>query len=245
MVTWSDQQVRRYGKLGEQSHVAILDDALRPLIGLVDDQRVLDLGCGEGRLTARLLSHGPPPARVVCIDQRPELLDKARAHIRHELAPIADRFEFITGDESLLPLTERFDLAICSLALMMLPTRDRLERAVAGLIGSLHHHGRAILVLTHPCFRHERHATFHNDLPDDFSYWHSGRPYDVIIDPDHRQVTATLTDFHWTLADCSLAVARGGGVIEHLLEVPGQFTEAGDPAGDPAYLVMNVRRRTQ
>jgi SAM-dependent methyltransferase len=245
MVTWSAQQVRRYGKLGEQSHVAILDDALRPLVEIVDDQRVLDLGCGEGRLTARLLSHGTPPARVVCIDQRPELLAKAREHIQQELAPIAGRFEFIVGDESLLPLTERFDLAICSLALMMLPTRPRLERAVAGLVGSLHLHGRAIVVLTHPCFRHERHATFHNELPEDFDYWRSGQPYDVIIDPEHRQVQATLTDFHWTLADYALAVARAGGVIEHLLELPGQYTDAGEPAGDPAYLVMSVRHNTQ
>lgn len=244
MSQWSSTVARNYGSLGEQSHVAILAEHLAPLMqhrGKLDRASMLDFGCGEGHLGVRLASMCGIE-RVVCVDQSPELLDMARR--RAEEAGLGDRFTFHRGDEVALPAirgAERFDFVLCSLMLMMCENRLRLDRSIAGLIESCKPDGRVLIVLTHPCFRRAVHATYHNELPEDFEYWHSGRPYKVVLDPDVRQVETSFDDYHWTLADHAAAIHNAGGVITQMLELPGQYDVSGQAIGDPAYLVLCVQ----
>ena len=51
----------------------VLVDALPP-----EPRRVLDLGCGDGRLAARVLEARPSVDHVVGIDSSPPMLDLAR-----------------------------------------------------------------------------------------------------------------------------------------------------------------------
>ena len=61
-----------------------------PLSG---DERVLDAGCGSGRVTAALLDR-LPRGQVVALDSSPAMLDEAR----RRLAPYGDRVEYIEAD---------------------------------------------------------------------------------------------------------------------------------------------------
>lgn len=216
----------------------ILYRAMLPLVGPLRDRSMLDFGCGDGHLITRFARH--EPRRVVCIDQSPDLLAATREAIAELPPPLAERFELHRGDEALLPTREKFDVVTCSLMLMMCPTRDQLDATIAGLIRSATPQGRVLLVVTHPCFRDAMHAAYHNAMPADFSYWHSGRGYEVVLDPDEQQVPTTFQDYHWTLTDHAHAIARAGGAIRDLVEVPGEYDGEGKPLGDPAYLVFVV-----
>src|SRR3954469_14609739 len=57
------------------------------------DETVLDVGCGSGRLTAKLLER-LPRGRVIAADASPSMLAQARA----QLASFGDRVEFIESD---------------------------------------------------------------------------------------------------------------------------------------------------
>ena len=240
MSALTPSEARDYDNLGEQAHIPILHDALRPLLGDLRGRSLLDFGCGDGRLTCRLAEHGVE--RVLGIDESSELLDTARRQAEHLPPDLAARIAFQRGSENALPTADRFDLALCSLMLMMCDRRERLDRTVRGLLDSLTPDGRACLVLTHPCFRRAVHAKFHNRLPEDFDYWQSGTPYRVVLDPDERQVESTFHDYHWTLTDYADAVGKAGGTIRNMTETPGQYDTRHRPVGQPAYLTLIVTR---
>ena len=67
---------------------AVLDRL--PLAG---DERVLDAGCGSGRVT-ELLADRLPRGRVVALDGSPAMIAAAR----ERLAPFGDRVEFVVAD---------------------------------------------------------------------------------------------------------------------------------------------------
>ena len=60
---------------------------------LAGDERVLDAGCGSGRVTEQLLER-LPRGRVVALDASPSMLEEAR----RRLAPAGDRVELVRGD---------------------------------------------------------------------------------------------------------------------------------------------------
>jgi trans-aconitate 2-methyltransferase len=88
--------------------VAVVDRLVGLLAG---DERVLDAGCGSGRVTELLLDR-LPRGRVVALDGSPAMVDQAR----ERLAPFGDRVEFVHADlREPLPLVEPVD-AILSTA---------------------------------------------------------------------------------------------------------------------------------
>jgi 2-polyprenyl-3-methyl-5-hydroxy-6-metoxy-1,4-benzoquinol methylase len=80
-------------------------EALVPL----ESARVLDVGCGDGRLTGFAAAHA---ASVYAFDPNAERVEKARA------AAGADRVRFgVHGAEALDVERERFDVALCGWSL--------------------------------------------------------------------------------------------------------------------------------
>ena len=79
-MTWSDpakvdEYVGRVGRLaprlaGEAALVELLPEAV---------ERVLDLGCGDGRLTALVLDARPGVVEAIAVDSSPAMLERARA----------------------------------------------------------------------------------------------------------------------------------------------------------------------
>jgi len=82
--------------------------ALRALGGL-DGARVLEIGCGDGRLTFR---YSPAARSVLAIDPRAEAIAKARDMLPVELAERV-RFEISSALE-LGQLPASFDVALLS-----------------------------------------------------------------------------------------------------------------------------------
>jgi SAM-dependent methyltransferase len=130
---WADEEqvawyLGRIGKLearqaGERVLAGVLPEAPR---------RVLDLGCGDGRLAALVLAHRATVEEAVCVDRSPAMLDRARANFADD-----PRVEVVVGDlEHPLDLDGRFDVIVSGFAIHHLEHQRKREllTEVAGLL---------------------------------------------------------------------------------------------------------------
>jgi trans-aconitate 2-methyltransferase len=113
-VVWDPQQYTRFA--GERSR------PFRELVGRIDlpeARLVVDLGCGEGSLTAELADRWPA-ASVEGVDSSPEMIEAAA---RHDLPP---NVSFRVGDLRNWTPAEAVDVLVSNATLQWVP--DHLER---------------------------------------------------------------------------------------------------------------------
>lgn len=104
---------------------AVLDRL--PLNG---DERVLDAGCGSGRVTEHLAER-LPHGRVVALDSSTSMIEAAR----ERLAPFGDRIEYVLGDLGRpLPLTEPVDAILSTATFHWVPDHDALFVNLAAVL---------------------------------------------------------------------------------------------------------------
>jgi SAM-dependent methyltransferase len=127
---------------------ALLDGAVRSVLGPVRGTRWLDAGCGEGRLARLLAARG---ATVLGVDVAPGLVAAARRRARALPAAARARASFAVSGLAARGLVAResLDGVLASLALMHVA---RVEPVLAAWARALVPGGRLVLVLPHPCF---------------------------------------------------------------------------------------------
>jgi len=86
------------------------------------DERVLDAGCGTGRLTAELIE-ALPRGRVVGVDLSQNMLDLAREHLRGNFG---GRLSLVAADLLHLPFEHVFDGIVSTAAFHWVVDHDRL-----------------------------------------------------------------------------------------------------------------------
>jgi trans-aconitate 2-methyltransferase len=104
---------------------AVLDRL--PLDG---DERVLDAGCGSGRVT-ELLAARLPRGHVVALDASPSMIAEARAR----LAPFGDRVSFVVADLGKpLPIEGSVDAILSTATFHWVPDHEALFRNLAAVL---------------------------------------------------------------------------------------------------------------
>jgi trans-aconitate 2-methyltransferase len=88
-------------------------------------ERVIDAGCGSGRLTAELLRR-LPSGRVIAVDRSFNMLEKARDHLRAH----AGRVRFVQADLADLPLRRAADVVFSTATFHWISDHDRLFRRI-------------------------------------------------------------------------------------------------------------------
>jgi 2-polyprenyl-3-methyl-5-hydroxy-6-metoxy-1,4-benzoquinol methylase len=119
--------------------------ALRKWLRLASRGTVLDVGCGVGRWSRRLASHG---GHVTGVDLSPTMV--AEAERRTAIAGLSKRCRFQVGDVTRLDLRERFDTVWCVTVLQHLIDQTELLGAVRGLFRHLAPDGRLIVLEAAP-----------------------------------------------------------------------------------------------
>jgi demethylmenaquinone methyltransferase/2-methoxy-6-polyprenyl-1,4-benzoquinol methylase len=98
----------------ERLHAAVADAAVRRA-----DDRVLEIGCGTGNVTAQLRARG---ARVTALDQAPEMIEQARARLAGDDAIVW--LEQTASEIDRLP-PEAFDAVVLCLCLSDMSPSER------------------------------------------------------------------------------------------------------------------------
>ena len=94
------------------------------------DERVLDAGCGSGRVT-ELLANRLPDGRVVALDGSPSMIDAAR----ERLAPFGDRIEYVVADLGQpLPIDGTVDAILSTATFHWVPDHDALFKNLAAVL---------------------------------------------------------------------------------------------------------------
>jgi len=135
MANASEWNAAGYARIsGLQQQMAA--EALAPLT-LIGTERVLDIGCGQGKVTAEIAAR-VPHGRVVGVDQSHDMIDFARAHFD------AANLRFEVGDARALTFNAEFDCVVSFNALHWVPDQDA---ALQSIRRALSPNGRALLRL--------------------------------------------------------------------------------------------------
>lgn len=95
-------------------------------LGFKGDEHVLDIGCGEGELTAEIAAL-VPQGRVVGIDSSPEMIDLARKTYPANSFP---NLQWILMDATEIDFSEEFDVAFSNAVLHWVNDQPAVLRAV-------------------------------------------------------------------------------------------------------------------
>ena len=114
---------------------------------------VLDLGCGSGRLLARL-ARGRPDARIVGVDLSEPMLETGRALLERE--GLTDRVELRKGDITTFDsgLAEQPDVVSCNFALHHLPTEELAGDCLGAIARARESSGCAVWIFDFARLRH-------------------------------------------------------------------------------------------
>jgi trans-aconitate 2-methyltransferase len=108
------------------------------LLDLHGAERVLDVGCGDGKITAAIASR-VPRGIVVGVDPSHDMIAFAATHFTPALQP---NLRFEVADARHLPFKGEFDLAVSFNALHWVPEQDAALRSIHAALAA---DGRALL----------------------------------------------------------------------------------------------------
>lgn len=156
MVMDAPQGVSEYDRAGEALQVPVHHfNSLAISRLLPQGGTVVDLGCGSGRLLARL-ARGRPDARIVGLDLSEPMLETGRRLLDQE--GLADRVELRRGDittfDSELP--EQPDVVSCNFALHQLPSEELAGRCLEAIARARERTGCGVWIFDFARLRHPR-----------------------------------------------------------------------------------------
>jgi len=148
------QGVSEYDELGTAGEVGLHQFCALAISRLLPEGgTLLDLGCGSGRLLARL-ARGRPDARIIGLDLSEPMLETGRRMLERE--GLADRVELRRGDITTFDadLPERLDVVSCNFALHHLPTEEVAGRCLEAIARARSHSGCAVWIFDFARLRH-------------------------------------------------------------------------------------------
>ncbi len=211
LASWYDGWV---GKGGSKHHRKLAIPAVMELLNAKPGEKILDVGAGQGVLAPFIVKTG---AHYWGVEISEQMLKYARRH--H-----AQIGKFIRGDACRLSgipelQPEFFDAVVYLLSIQDIdPLQDALEAGSWALKTG----GRAILLMTHPCFRIPRQSGWGWDENRKLRYRRIDRyltPLPVPLKPFPGQ-RGVSRSYHRSLQTYANGLAEQGLLIEQIRELP-------------------------
>ena len=127
MTDWNASEYVRVSELQK----AMAEEALSSL-DLKGTERVLDLGCGNGRITAEIAAR-LPLGTIVGVDSSADMIASASNQFGPALRP---NLRFQVADARRLPFRQEFDLVVSFNALHWIPEQDEALRSIRSALKS-------------------------------------------------------------------------------------------------------------
>jgi len=135
MTEWDAEEYSRRSSL----QAAMAQEVLA-LLDLTGSERILDVGCGDGKITAQI-AHRAPNGSIVGVDPSQDMISFAQGHFSPATLP---NLHFKVADARRLPFQNEFDLVVSFNALHWIPQQ---EAALKSIHSALVSHGKAQLRL--------------------------------------------------------------------------------------------------
>jgi ubiquinone/menaquinone biosynthesis C-methylase UbiE len=193
-----------YNSIINESRKLVLHPKIAELITQNKDVKILDYGCGDGAFIKTL----NPDVDVSLYDVSNVALSIAKKNLK-EFNPT------ILYDVASIP-DDYFDFIVFSLVVMTLQSKREIKETFEKIHSSLNKTGKAIVAMTHPCFRQEVFSTFQTAYSKDkkFNYFKEGDKFEVVLRDSETSNIVTFYDYHWTLStvlnlisDCGLVIS--------------------------------------
>ncbi|MEA2544400.1 MAG: trans-aconitate 2-methyltransferase [Acidobacteriaceae bacterium] len=123
MTEWNASEYARISTL----QAAMAEEVLA-LLDLKGNERILDVGCGNGKTTAEIAARVPQGA-VVGVDASADMIAFAAAN-----APPHANLQFAVADVRQLPYQHQFDLVVSFNVLHWIPEQDRALRSIRAVL---------------------------------------------------------------------------------------------------------------
>ncbi len=184
----ADWYIGWVGAEGSEHHRKLAIPAALELLGDVQGQHILDIGCGTAALARHVIRRG---ARYTGVDTSRRLLSFARRHNRRACT-------FLHADATRLPAAQGPGAGAFDAAVFLLSIQDiePLAAAVAGAAWAVRPGGRVVILMTHPCFRVPRQSGWGWDASRRLQYRRVDRyltplavPMKTYGDRGHRSAT--------------------------------------------------------
>ncbi len=204
--------------------------AMATLINAIHPERLIDFGCGDGRLLPLVRARAK-----YAFDPAPEMLASLlRQHGRECREVYRHRSE--VPDRS-------FDSVVFSLVLPWLESEQEVHETFKDLARISAPRAQVLIGTTHPCFRSGRYSDFYTgyalDPAKPFPYRQDRAKFAVtVLDHTTGQPVTTFQDTHWTLSFTFAALRSSGLVVEQITEVYDTQVESSDW---PPYLLFVCR----
>src|SRR6201986_337742 len=119
MTEWNASEYARISTL----QAAMAKEVLS-LLDLEGNERILDVGCGNGKTTAEIAARFPQGA-VVCVDASAGMIGFATEH-----GALHPNLQFAVADARDLPYQREFDLVVSFNALHWIPDQDQALKSI-------------------------------------------------------------------------------------------------------------------
>ncbi len=202
------------GEEGSEHHRRLAIPAVMELLEPQTGEKILDIGAGQGVLAPFIAAAG---ARYTGVDASPRLLQHARR--RH-----GSQGRFLAGDARRLSdhpeLRQVFDAVVFMLSLQDM---DPLDAVLTSAATTLRSGGRAVLLLTHPCFRVPRLSGWGWDERRKLQFRRVDRyltPLSMPMQPYSGKQSGATRSFHRPLETYINSLANCGLMVDRMLEIP-------------------------
>jgi ubiquinone/menaquinone biosynthesis C-methylase UbiE len=195
--SWEPVQKWYRGIVGEEGHYyhqnLIIPGLLR-LLNLKPNDKLLDLGCGDGILGR----HIPAKINYLGIDIAPSFVKAAKKQDPSAL------HDYASADVTKsLPIDNKtFTHATIVLAIQNMEFPEQVFKNAAKYLES---HGKLMIVMNHPCFRIPRQSSWQIDEPKKLQYRRIDRyfnPMQIPIQahPSQGEASASTVSFHYPIS---------------------------------------------
>src|SRR2546423_11961789 len=121
MTEWNAAEYYRRSSLQEAMAQEVL-----ALLDLNGSERILDVGCGDGKITAEIASR-VPKCSVIGVDPSQDMINFAQAHFGPATLP---NLRFEVADARRLPFQSEFDLVVSFNALHWIPEQEAALKSI-------------------------------------------------------------------------------------------------------------------
>jgi ubiquinone/menaquinone biosynthesis C-methylase UbiE len=185
----------------------VLHPKLAEYIFRFKSNKVLDYGCGDGRLL-KLLNKNTD---IDVYDINNEMLDLAKAKLGDRVDNYFKQVSQITS--------KTYDCVLLSMVLVCVDNEHEYLSILKNIKRVKTDIGKVLIAVTHPAFRDRDFSNFKTSYSKKykFEYLDEGVPFEVFIE-DEIPPKVAFTDYHWSLSFTINKIIESGLKIEEIKE---------------------------